>query len=111
MTTVLITGASGFIARNLAIVLQDAGMRVAGTSRQGQPAPGFAAIYPASLGDSLRPALDAERVDAVVHCALDTGLDAYETNVAGTTRWLEEVKQAGVPLQILLSSLSADADA
>ena len=54
MTTVLITGANGFIARNLAPVLKEAGMRVAGTSRAGQPVPGFDAIYPASLGDSLR---------------------------------------------------------
>ena len=46
-----------------------------------------------------------------MHSALDTGPDAYETNVAGTTRWLEEARTAGVPLQILLSTLSADADA
>lgn len=111
MTTVLITGARGFIARNLAPVLKDAGMRVAGTSRREGAVPGFDAIYRANLGEPLRPALEAERAGAVVHAALDSGPNAYATNVDGTTRWLEEAEAAGVPLQILLSTLSADADA
>lgn len=111
MTTVLITGAGGFIARNLAPVLRDAGMRVVGTSRREGDVSGFAAIYRASLGDALAPALGAERVDAVVHAALDSSPDAYATNVDGTTRWLAEAQAAGVPLQILLSTLSADATA
>jgi nucleoside-diphosphate-sugar epimerase len=111
MTNVLITGARGFIARSLASVLREANMRVTGTSRQGEPVPGFDAIYSAGLGDSLRPVLEAEQVDAIVHAALDTGPDAYRINVEGTTRWLEEAETAGVPLQILLSTLSADANA
>jgi len=111
MTTVLITGAGGFIARNLAPVLKAAGMRVTGTSRAGQPVSGFDAVYPASLGDSLRSLLEVERVDAIVHAALDTGPNAYETNVTGTTRWLEEARSDRVPLQILLSSLSSAPDA
>ena len=111
MTTVLITGAHGFIARSLAPVLRDAGMRVTGTSRQGLPVPGFDAVYPASLGDALGPILAAEHIDAVVHAALDTGPDAYRVNVDGTTRWLDEAAECGVPLQILLSTLSAAPDA
>ncbi len=111
MTTVLITGASGFIARSLAPVLKEAGMRVTGTSRTGQPVPGFDAIYPASLGDSLRSLLAAEQIDAAVHAALDSGPDAYQVNVEGTTRWLDEASECGVPLQILLSTLSAAPDA
>jgi nucleoside-diphosphate-sugar epimerase len=118
MTTVLITGASGFIAKNLAVTLLDAGVCVVGTSRQGRAVPGFDRIYPASLGDSLRPLLETERskipfrgVDALVHCALDAGPDAYAVNVDGTTRWLEEARAAGVGLQIFLSTLSATADA
>jgi len=86
-------------------------MRVVGTSRRTRAVPGFDAIYPASLGDSLRPVLETEHIDAVVHAALDSGPNAYETNVVGTTRWLEETEAAGVPLQILLSTLSADAAA
>jgi len=111
MTTVLITGAHGFIARNLAPVLKEAGMRVAGTSRAGQPVPGFDAVYPANLGDSLRPILEVERSDAVVHAALDSGPDAYRANVDGTIRWLDEASECGVPLQIFLSTLSAAPDA
>ncbi len=43
MTTVLITGAGGFIARHLAPTLKEAGMRVLGTSRRG---PGLARLRP-----------------------------------------------------------------
>jgi nucleoside-diphosphate-sugar epimerase len=111
MTTVLITGASGFIGRSLAPVLQQAGMRTIGSSRAAQELPGFDRVYRASLGDPLRPILEAERVDAVVHGALAEGPDAYAVNVTGTTRWLEEAKAAGVGLQIFLSTLSATADA
>ncbi len=111
MTTVLITGAGGFIARHLAPVLQEAGMRVVGTSRTMRDVPGFDAIYPAGLGEPLAPILVAERLDAIVHAALAAGPDAYRLNVEGTTRWLAEAQAAGVPLQILLSSLSAAPDA
>ncbi len=124
MTTVLITGAGGFIARHLALTLKEAGMRVLGTSRSARDLPGFDRIYPARLGDSLRSLFDAEAVDSVVHTALAAGPDEYRANVEGTTRWLEEAASAspccgrgrqrtvaGVGLQILLSSLSADAAA
>ena len=109
--TVLITGANGFIARHLAKTLGQAGMRVVGTSRAARPVAGFDRVYQASLGDSLRPALDAEPIDAVVHGALYSGQNAYTVNVDGTTRWLEEAEAAGVPLQIFLSTLSAEPDA
>lgn len=111
MTTVLITGANGFIARNLAPVLKQAGMRVIGTARRGGAVTGFDAVYPAGLGDSLQPILAAEPVEAVVHAALDAGPDAYRVNVDGTTRWLDEARAAGARTQILLSTLSAAPDA
>jgi NADH dehydrogenase len=111
MTQVLITGASGFIARNLAAALQSAGVETIGVSRRGQPVVGFARVYQARLGDSLQPVLAAERIAAAVHCALDTGADSYTTNVAGTTHWLEEAAAGGAGLQIFLSSLSAGPDA
>ena len=63
------------------------------------------------MGDLLRPALDAEPIDAVVHGALYSGQNAYTVNVDGTTRWLEEAHTAGIPLQIFLSTLSAEPDA
>lgn len=83
-------------------------MRVIGTSRHEQQVPGFDRVDAARLGDSLANVLAVERIDAVVHTALDP---AYDVNVNGTTRWLEEAAAAGVGMQILLSSLSADANA
>lgn len=111
MTTVLITGANGFIARHLAPTLAAAGMRVLGASRHEGPVPGFDHVFAARLGDSLAALFAAERVDAVVHAALDPGARAYAVNVDGATRWLEEAAGAGAGAQILLSSLSADAQA
>jgi nucleoside-diphosphate-sugar epimerase len=119
MTTILITGASGFIARHLAqrLALSEApdawvnGLRVLGVSRQARDLSGFERIYQASLGESLQSVFAAEKVDAVVHCALAEGPGAYELNVSGTTRWLDEARSAGVGLQIFLSTLSATADA
>jgi nucleoside-diphosphate-sugar epimerase/choline dehydrogenase-like flavoprotein len=109
--TVLITGANGFIAQHLARTLRQAGMRVAGTSRASHQVAGFDRLFRASLGDSLHGALEAERIDAIVHTALYDGPNAYAVNVDGTTRWLEEAMAAGVPLQIFLSTLSAEPDA
>jgi nucleoside-diphosphate-sugar epimerase len=110
MTTVLVTGASGFIARRLGDALQRDGMRTIGASRSGQPLPAYHRVFRASLGDSLRPLFESERVDAVVHAALDSGPHSYAVNVEGATRCLEEANTGGAKLQILLSCLSASAD-
>lgn len=111
MNTVLITGAGGFIARRLAQTLARAGMTVLGASHSAAALPGYGRVFPASLGETLLPALASQPVDAIVHTALATGPDAYRLNVAGTSRWLDEGRAAGVRLQILLSTLSAEADA
>lgn len=111
MTRVLITGASGFIARHLAPILQEVGMTVVGTSRHAHPLPGFARVYICHLGESLAAVLTAEQPDAIVHTALDTGPDAYAVNTVGTQRWRNEAAAAGVSLQVFLSSLSALPDA
>lgn len=111
MSTVLITGAGGFIARHAAQTLADAGMTVLGAARRGDALSGYAQLFPASLGETLLPALASRPVAAIVHTALATGPDAYRLNVEGTGRWLEEGRAAGVGLQILLSTLSAEADA
>ncbi len=111
MTTVLITGAGGFIARRLAQTLDDAGMTVVGASHSAGVPPRYGRVFSASLGETLLPALASQPVDAIVHTALATGPDAYRLNVAGTGRWLDEGRAAGVGVQILLSTLSAEADA
>lgn len=111
MTTVLITGAGGFIARHLAQTLNNSGMTVLGASHSAAALSGYRAVFPASLGETLLPALTGQPVDAVVHTALAAGPNAYRLNVEGTSRWLDEGRAAGVGLQILLSTLSAEADA
>ncbi len=108
MTSVLITGAGGFIARHLAQTLHAAGLRALGASHSAAALPGYERVYPASLGETLLPALATEPVDAIVHTALASGPDAYRLNVEGTTRWLDEGRAAGAGLQILLSTLSAE---
>ena len=83
-------------------------MRVAGISREGIARARLRRDLPRPAWASrCAPILEAEQVDAIVHAALDTGPDAYRINVEGTTRWLDEADAAGVPLQILLSTLSA----
>lgn len=112
MTTVLITGAGGFIARRLAQTLHTAQIRVLGASSSATAGLPFTArVFPASLGDTLLPALTAEPVDALVHTALADGPDALRRNVDGTARWMDEARAAGVALQIFLSTLSAEKDA
>jgi len=107
MKTVLITGASGFIAGHLARRLTASGCRVVGTSRSARKAAGFEGVYPARLGGSIDEALAAASPDVVVHAANASGRDEYRDNVEGTQRWFEEAARAGAGLQVVLGSLSA----
>jgi len=111
MITVLITGANGFIAQHLACVLKREQFRVIGTSRTGIYIEGFERVFMVSLGESLIPVFNAEKVDVVVHCANAQGRNEYQLNVKGTSQWLEESQKHWVRLQIFLSSLSAGPDA
>lgn len=109
MKTVLITGASGFIARNLARTLGKGEVHIVGVSRTATRVKGFEKLYRSSLGQSLGPVFDEERIDAVVHCAAHAGERVFETNVEGTTLWLQEAQARGVDLQIFLSTLIPEA--
>lgn len=110
-STVVITGASGFIGRHLAWRLAADGCRVIGVSRRGAPIQHCDAVYPAALGGSLAPVFQREDVTAVIHCANHTGRNEFAVNVNGTRRWFEEAQAAGATLQVLMSSLSAREDA
>lgn len=55
--------------------------------------------------------LEVEKIDVVIHCANDTGPDAFRVNVDGTRQWMEEARTSGAELQIFLSSLLAVPDA
>jgi nucleoside-diphosphate-sugar epimerase len=111
MKTILITGANGFIARHLAPVLKETGARVIGTTRSGKNVLGYDAIYVLSLGESLKPVLEKETINIIIHTAFDVYPGSYALNIEGTSRWLEEAHSGNVPLQIFLSTLSAEADA
>jgi nucleoside-diphosphate-sugar epimerase len=110
--TILITGASGFIASYLCRRMAASGWRVLGVDRPGGAARGpYAAVHVASLGDSIGGMLATARPAAIVHTALDSRPATLDLNVGGAKRWLEEGQAAGVRTQILLSSLSAEPDA
>ncbi|MCH7548293.1 MAG: NAD-dependent epimerase/dehydratase family protein [Candidatus Krumholzibacteriota bacterium] len=111
MKTVLVTGASGFVAGHVARRLKEDGVRIVGTSRSAESVESFDRVYPARLGESLAAVFSGESIDVVVHAANHAGDDEYEINYSGTRRWFEEARTAGVGLQILLSSLSASPSA
>lgn len=104
---VLISGARGFIGGRLARVLKKSGCRVLGISRSGKSRTGFDAIYRGYLLDPLPGLFSKERIDAFIHCAYHRGRDDYKTNVDGTILWAEQAAENGVPVQIFLTSLSA----
>jgi nucleoside-diphosphate-sugar epimerase len=111
MKTVLITGATGFIAGHLARAMSSAGYRVLGTSRSGAEVADFAKVFRASLGDSIVDFVASEEITAVVHAANYVGDNEFNINYEGTRQWFNEARDAGIDLQILLSSLSASEDA
>jgi len=117
MTTVLVTGATGFLGQHLLRELRATGAAVRGLSRsaEGDAAVAAAGAVPVRghLGDaaSLRTAVDG--VEAVFHTASDTNnwgpRDAAqtETNVGGTQRLLDAARDAGVRTFVYTSSVSA----
>lgn len=111
MSGLLVTGAGGMIARAVAGRCSADGVRTVGVSRTGTAVEGFARVERAALGDSIVGLLERERPAVVIHAANHAGPDEYAINVEGTGRWIDEARAAGVELQILLSSLSAQPDA
>ncbi|MGE5601467.1 MAG: NAD-dependent epimerase/dehydratase family protein [Nitrososphaerales archaeon] len=110
--TVLITGASGFIAGHFSRRMAAEGWEVFGIDRPGAPVPpGFRQVVPLALGESMAAVVAETHPDAILHTALDPAPDSYNVNVGGTRRWLEEGQSARVGVQILLSSLSASENA
>jgi len=109
MGTVLISGASGFIARNAAAKLKKAGFRTIGVSQSSRNLPLFDAVYRGDLSQPLKGVFE-EGIDAFIHCAYHSGRDDYSLNVDGTRLWAEQAEKEGVEQQIFLSSVSARAD-
>ncbi|MDX1933774.1 MAG: NAD(P)-dependent oxidoreductase [Capsulimonadales bacterium] len=115
--TTVITGISGFIARNLATSLLNAGGSVVGIGRtppDGLFSPGFR-FLPCDVrdADAVHEALAEVRPETVYHLAaqsvLTAGGDAgargvLETNVAGTWNVLESARRLEIPAVVLASS-------
>lgn len=106
MKTVLITGANGFIGRELGKKLSAAGYDTIGVARRDGPVDGYGRIYQGALGEPLRNVFTKEKIDAVIHCANASGSNDYELNTTGTTKWADQARAAGVQQQIFLSSIS-----
>ncbi len=107
METVLLTGASGFIAGALAETLKNAGYRVIGLVPDQSKPPHLDQVYHAVLGESIENVLTQETPYAAIHLANDTSADSYRINVDGTLRWAEELEKNCAKLQIFASSISA----
>ena len=111
MSTILITGTSGFIGRALAASLADQ-HKVIGLSRKPTPVEGITAVE----GDFTDPeklhSLDPHGdIDVVVHLAAVVGrgseADCIGVNVAGTHRMLRHCIDRGTRRFVLASSIAA----
>jgi nucleoside-diphosphate-sugar epimerase len=105
---VLITGANGFIAKNTARILKEAGCFIVGTSRNPVSISHYDEVIRGILGKPLKGVFENHSLDAVVHCAFDKGDTDNYNNAEGTRIWAEQAEKNNVGLQIFMSSLSAD---
>jgi UDP-glucuronate 4-epimerase len=121
MSTVLVTGAAGFIGRSLALRLQEAGHRVVGLDLAASPAPAaFAMFRVADLCDphALADLLDRARPEAVIHAGGASGLMVWretpsrivEANLCGTANLLEAARRAAVRRLVLCSTVMVYGD-
>ena len=123
MTSVLVTGASGFVGRALVPRLRAAGHRVAISTRDREAARGLdvdAVHVTAALGPETdwRPALGG--IEVVVHLAArvhvmdEPAADAAElhrqANAEGTLRLAEEAAAAGVGRLVFLSTVKVNGE-
>ena len=119
MSTVVVTGVSGYIGGQTALLLKDAGERVVGIDRRALP-PHLKGVCDRFVQEdfSSKHALSVivqERPDAIVHCAgtslvgpsvLDPAV-YYENNVVNTFALLEIVRRAMPRTKFVYSSSAA----
>jgi nucleoside-diphosphate-sugar epimerase len=119
MTTVLVTGANGFVGRTMCRMLSEHGLRVRAALRSQagcEHAAETAIVGNIGPGTEWEPALAG--VDTVVHLAARThvlndtaGSDAYfDTNTAGTLRLGDAAVRAGVRRFVFLSSIKVNGE-
>ncbi len=111
MRKILITGANGFIAKNISRVLKEAGFFIVGTSRVPKPIPNYNEIFQGVLGEPLKDVYEKHKIDVIIHCAYDKDDIENIKNTEGTLIWSEQAEKSDVELQIFMSSISASEDA
>ena len=99
---VLLTGASGFIAKHLALFLHQRGYTVDGVSSKSLSSDLYRRIYTGTLGNALP--LFSDTYDLIIHCAYDHTASA-ESNVQATVLWAESLLQQGNTRQMFLSTI------
>jgi nucleoside-diphosphate-sugar epimerase len=109
-TICAITGASGYLGRQIAAHLAARGIRVVPMARQAIV--GQADHIPFDLGTAVDPEdLHRRSVAVLIHCAYDfrqrSGDDIRRVNVEGSSRLFETAVAGGVRRIIFLSSMSA----
>ena len=119
MTTLLVTGANGFVGRTLCMVFRENGLRVRAALRAERPcadADETALVGDIGSGTDWDQALAG--IDTVVHLAARTHMlndannsDAYfETNTTGTLRLADAAVRAGVRRLVFLSSIKVNGE-
>jgi nucleoside-diphosphate-sugar epimerase len=110
MSTLLVTGVTGFVGSHIAAELGRRGHRVIGSTSSEAGLrigiPGVERVFVLKLQDQLDPAI-AQSVDAVIHCAWDLRPGTSAFNVTGTQRLVDAARRAGAVHQLFISSCSA----
>jgi nucleoside-diphosphate-sugar epimerase len=104
MTTIAITGASGYVGGTLARGLERRGLNVVRLGR----APGTTDRH-FTLNEAPSPGL-LDGVDGLIHCAWDVHArrpDAHRTNVLGSIALLDLARVSGVKSIVFISSMAA----
>lgn len=119
MSTVVVTGAAGYIGGQISIMLQEAGHRVVGIDRRYYPSH-LAGVFERYIhndfaSDSAFNAIIQERPTAIVHCAATSLVgpsmkypsDYFSNNVVKTHKLMDIVCQAVPKARIIFSSSAA----
>jgi NADH dehydrogenase len=115
MKTIAITGADGFLGRNLSDFLHDRGYRIIALIRNADDKPNQKYLaFKCNLPDEIDEGFISEKVDCIIHCAFTMKFrdkkSAHEVNIEGTKRIIDIARKSNIKF-IFVSSLSAHEDA